>query len=116
MATTTIDTERCRRITLGGMQGTVADIVNKDLCGAKNVRGMLRWLEPGEHFDAESLLDKHQLIYFMEGDGVVTMGAQDYSLRQGAGVYLGPRETASIKQSGRETLKLLHLVVVTLTE
>lgn len=116
MATTIIDTERCRRIALPGLQGTVAEIVNRDLCGAKNVLGMLRWLDPGEHFDVEFLLDKHQLIYFMEGDGVVTMGAHDYDLRKGAGVYLGPCETASIKQSGRETLKLFHLVVPKLTE
>jgi glyoxylate utilization-related uncharacterized protein len=116
MATTIIDTERCRRIVLPGMQGAVAEIVNRDLCGAKNVHGMLRWLEPGEHFDAESLLDKHQLIYFMAGDGVVTMGARDHDLRQGAGVYLGPRETVSIRQSGRETLKLFHLVVPRLPE
>jgi glyoxylate utilization-related uncharacterized protein len=111
MATTIIDTERCRRIVLPEMQGTAAEIVNKELCGAKNVLGMLRWLAPGEHFDAESMLDKHQLIYFMAGDGVVTMAAHDYNLRQGAGIYLGPSETASIKQSGRETLKLFHLVV-----
>ena len=116
MATTTIETEACQRITLAGMQGTVAEIVNNDLCGAKNVVGMLRWLKPGEHFDAESLLDKHQLIYFMEGDGVVTMSGRDYDLRKGAGVYLGPRETVNIKQSGRETLKLFHLVVPTLPE
>lgn len=116
MATTTIDTERCRRITLAGMQGTVAEIVNKDLCGAKNVLGTLRWLAPGEHFDAESLLDKHQLIYFMKGDGVVTLAAHDYDLRQGAGIYLGPRESASIKHSGGETLKLFHLIVPRLPE
>ncbi len=116
MATLYIDTETCRRIALTGMQGTVAEIVNKDLCGAKNVLGMLRWLEPGDHFDAESMLDKHQLIYFMKGDGVVTMGGRNYDLRKGAGVYLGPRETARIEQSGRETLKLFHLVVPRIRE
>lgn len=115
MTTLYIDTEACRRIPLPEMQGTVAEIVNKDLCGANNVRGMLRWLEPGEHFNAESLLEKHQLIYFMKGAGVVTLGGRDYDLTQGAGVYLAPGETASITQSGREALKLFHLVVVRLS-
>jgi quercetin dioxygenase-like cupin family protein len=112
MTTLCIDTEACWRIPLAAMQGTVAEIVNKDLCGANNVRGMLRWLEPGEHFDADSLLENHQLIYFMKGAGVITLGGRDYDLTKGAGIYLGPGETASIKQSGGETLKLLHLVVV----
>ncbi len=116
MTTLYIDTEACRRIPLAGMQGTAAEIVSNDLCGANHVRGMLRWLGPGERFDAESLLENHQLIYVMKGDGVVTLGGRDYDFTKGAGIYLRRGETASIKHSGREALKLLHLVVVRLSQ
>ena len=44
MATTFIDTNECARIKLAGQQGSVAEIVNRTLCGAENVVGMLRWL------------------------------------------------------------------------
>jgi len=56
MATTYIDTDQCPRLKLAGAQGAVAKIVNRDLCGAKNVVGMLRWLKEGERFDADSLI------------------------------------------------------------
>lgn len=111
MAITYIDTEHCLQTKLPGAQGTVAEIVNGDLCGAKNVIGMLRWLNAGERFDAEPLPGKHQLIYLMEGNGVISLGTQDHELPKGAGVYLGPRESGSIKQAGRLPLKLLHLIV-----
>lgn len=111
MAITYIDTEQCPRTKLVGVQGTVAEIVNSDLCGAKNIIGMLRWLEAGERFDAEPLPDKHQLIYLMDGSGVISLGTQDYEVPKGAGIYLGPRESGSIKQAGRLPLKLLHLIV-----
>ena len=112
MATTYIDTDQCPRVKLAGAQGAVAEIVNRDLCGAKNVVAMLRWLKEGERFDAGSLKDKHQLIYLMEGDGVITLDKKDYEVSKGAGVYLGPRETAAVRQAGSAPLKLLHLVVL----
>jgi quercetin dioxygenase-like cupin family protein len=112
MAATYIHTGQCPRIKLAGAQGAVAEIVNRDLCGAKNVVGMLRWLGAGERFDAESFNDKHQLIYLMEGDGVVTLENKEYEVSKGAGIYLGPRETASIKQAGNPPLKLFCLVVL----
>lgn len=111
MATTTIDTLQCPRVKLAGAQGAVAEIVNRDLCGAKNVVGLLRWLDAGDRFDAESLQDAHQLIYLMEGDGVITLENKDYEVSRGAGFYLGPRETAGIRQAGAAPLKLFHLVV-----
>jgi hypothetical protein len=111
MAITYIDTEQCPRTKLVGAQGSVAEIVNRDLCGAKNVIGMLRWLEAGERFNAEPLPGKHQLIYLMDGNGVIHLGTQDYEVAKGAGIYLGPRESSSIKQAGRLPLKLLHLIV-----
>ena len=111
MAITYIDTEKCPRTAVPGAQGAVAEIVNRDLCGAKNVTGMLRWLEAGEHFDAGPLPGKHQLIYLMDGSGIIRLGAQDYEAPKGAGIYLGPRESASLKQAGGLPLKLLHLIV-----
>lgn len=111
MAITYIATEQCRQIKLPGAQGTVAEIVNRDLCGAKNVTGMLRWLAPGERFDTEPLAGQHQLIYLMEGSGVIRLANQDHEAGKGAGVYLGPRESGSIRQAGPLPLKLLHLVV-----
>ena len=111
MAISYIDTEQCPRSRLPGAQGAVAEIVNSDLCGAKNVTGMLRWLKAGESFDAEPLPGQHQLIYLMDGSGVINLGTKDYEVPKGAGVYLGPRESASIRQAGHLPLKLLHLVV-----
>lgn len=112
MATTYIETDRCPRVKLAGGQGAVAEIVNRDLCGAENVVGMLRWLDRGERFDADSLQDSHQLIYLMEGNGVITLVKKDYEVSKGAGVYLGPGETAGFRQAGPAPLKLLHLVVL----
>jgi quercetin dioxygenase-like cupin family protein len=111
MTITCIDTDQCRRVKLAGAQGAVAEIVNRALCGAENVVGLLRWLEKGERFDAESLPETHQLIYLMEGDGTVTLENRDYEVSRGGGVYLGPGEKAAVAQAGRGPLKLFHLVV-----
>ena len=111
MATTFIDTAECTRVRLQGMQGEVAEVVNNDLCGAKNVVGMLRWLGTGDHFDAQSGQHAHQLIYLMEGQGVITLERKDYEVAKGAGIYLGPAEAASIRHTGSGPLKLFHLVV-----
>ena len=111
MATTYIDTDQCARAKLPGRQGTVAEIVNGALCGAENLVAMLRWLNAGERLDAESRQDKHQLIYLMEGDGVINLDSKNHSVAKGAGIYLGPGETASISPAGAGPLKLLHLVV-----
>ncbi len=111
MSTTHIDTNRISRKKLNGGQGEVAEIVNQALCGAENVLAMLRWLSDGEHFATESLEDTHQLLYLMEGEGVISLGDDDVKVSKAAGVYLGPTETASIRHAGNSTLKLLHLVV-----
>jgi hypothetical protein len=111
MAITYVETEKCPRTKLVGAQGTVAQIVNRDLCGAKNTIGMLRWLEAGERLDVEPLSGKHQLIYLMEGNGIISLGTQNYEVPKGSGIYLGPRESSSIKQAGLLPLKLLHLIV-----
>jgi hypothetical protein len=51
----------------------------------------------GEHFDAESLKDTHQLTYLIEGDGAITLKDKDYEVVKGAGIYLEPSEKASIR-------------------
>ncbi len=109
--TTFIDTKQCQRVKMDDGQGEFAEIVNRELCGAENVTGMLRWLAETESLDAEPLGNTHQLIYLMEGAGVITLEGKDYDVPKGAGIYLGPNETARITQAGTEPLKLLHLVV-----
>ena len=109
--TTFIKTGDCARVKLPGSQGDVSEILNNALCGAKNATGMLRWLGPGQRFDAEVRQDTHQLVYLMEGEGVITLNSREYPVAKGAGFYLGPSENASILQKGSAPLKLLHLVV-----
>ena len=108
MTTTFIDTNQLPR--LKGPQGEFTEVLNSQLVGAKNVLATLRWLNAGERFDAE-VCDRHQLIYLMEGKGSIRLGGKDYDVAKGAGVYLGPSETASIQAAGGASLKLFHLVV-----
>jgi hypothetical protein len=108
MSLTFIDTNKLPRKAMSGA-GEVAEVLNQALCGAKNVVGSLRWLKSGEKFKAEAS-NKHQLIYLMDGKGRIKLDNKDYDVTKGAGVYLGPSETASIEASGG-TLKLFHLIV-----
>jgi AraC-like ligand binding domain len=105
---TFIDTNKLPRMKTP--QGEATEILNQHLAGAKNVLGTLRWLSPGEKFQADPL-EKHQLIYLMEGSGKIRLENQDYDVARGAGVYLGPSETATIQAGGSSRLKLFHLVV-----
>ncbi len=90
-------------------QGEATEVLNNALVGAKNVLGTLRWLKSGEQFKAAPS-DKHQLIYLMEGAGTINLDDKDYDVPRGAGVYLGPAESATIK-AGAGELKLFHLEV-----
>jgi quercetin dioxygenase-like cupin family protein len=90
--------------------GEFTEILNAELVGAKNVLGTLRWIPSGETFVPESV-EKHQLIYLMEGEGTISLENKDYSVTKGAGVYLGPSETASIQARCGNMLKLFHLIV-----
>ena len=108
MSLTFIDTNKLPRKAVPGA-GEVTEVLNQALCGAKNVSGSLRWLKTGEKFKAEAS-DKHQLIYLMDGRGRIELDNKNYEVTKGAGVYLGPSETASIEASGG-TLKLFHLIV-----
>ena len=105
---TCIDTDKLPRVKTP--QGEATEVLNNTLVGAKNVLGTLRWLQSGEQFQADAS-DKHQLIYLMDGKGSINLDNKDYDVPKGAGVYLGPAETATIKASGGESLKLFHLVV-----
>jgi mannose-6-phosphate isomerase-like protein (cupin superfamily) len=111
MTTSYIRTGDCPRVKVPGNQGEVSEILNHELCGAKNVRAMLRWLGPGQQLDAQAREDTHQLVYLMEGEGVVTLNSKQYPVAKGAGFYLGPSESASIRQEGNVPLKLFHLMV-----
>lgn len=91
-------------------QGDLTEILNQSLCGAKNVLGTLRWLSSGQKFTADSS-NKHQLIYLMDGKGRITLEGKDYDVAKGAGVYLGPSESATLQAADGASLKLFHLVV-----
>ncbi len=111
MPTTLIRTADCERTTLDQDRGDVAEIINNELCGAQDVTGLLRWLEEGNQYGAESNAGAHQLLYLIEGDGAIELEGKSYDVTQGAGVYLGPSETATITQKGATPTKLLHLIV-----
>lgn len=111
MTTTFIDTNALARQAAAAGGGSFTEIINRDLCGAENVVGSLRWLEAGDALRTSADSTDHQLIYLMEGEGVITLNSQDVAVSKGAGVYLGPTEWATIRQTGAAPLKLFHLVV-----
>jgi glyoxylate utilization-related uncharacterized protein len=90
-------------------QGEATEILNEKLAGAKNVLGTLRWLKPGEAFDAAAG-DKHQLLYLMEGQASIHLEGKDHDVTRGMGVYLGPSESAAIRATAAP-VKIFHLVV-----
>ena len=105
---TFIDTNKLARVKTA--EGDVTEILNRELCGAKNVVAALRWLKSGEKFKADAS-NKHQLLYLMEGEGSIRLDEKKYDVSKGAGVYLGPSESATIQPAAGASLKLLHLVV-----
>jgi glyoxylate utilization-related uncharacterized protein len=110
MSLTFIDTNKISRAKLPG-SGELAEILNKELCGAENVVGSLRWLHPGEKLDVRSDKNTHQLVYLMQGEATITLNSKNHNVQKGSGVYVGPSETVAIKQAGTAPLKLFHLVV-----
>jgi len=109
MPLTFIDTNKLPKKASTG-HGEVTEVLNKALCGARNVHGSLRWLKSAETFKPD-LADKHQLIYLMEGKGRIRLDNRDYDVEKGAGIYLGPSETATVQAASGTALKLFHLVV-----
>jgi AraC-like ligand binding domain len=109
MPLTFIDTDKLPKQASTG-QGQVTEVLNEALCGARNVQGSLRWLQSAETFSPDAA-DKHQLVYLMEGKGRIRLNDSDYDVEKGAGIYLGPSETATIRAANGATLKLFHLVI-----
>ncbi|HMF97053.1 MAG TPA: AraC family ligand binding domain-containing protein [Vicinamibacterales bacterium] len=109
MANTYIDTARIPRTAIAGA-GEVAEILNNQLAGAKNVVARLHWLHRGDHLDAGEP-DFHHLLYLMEGEATIVLDGADHRVAKGAGVYLAPAETARIAHAGSAPLKLFHLTV-----
>ena len=108
MALTFIDTNTLPRVKTA--QGEVTEILNQQLMGAKNVFGTLRWLAGTESFTPDAS-DKHQLIYLMDGTATIRLNGTDYDVKKGAGVYLGPGESAMLSAGATASAKLFHLIV-----
>jgi hypothetical protein len=47
----------------------------------------------------------------MDGAGTIRLDDATYDVTKGAGIYLGPEETATITASRGAEMKLFHLVV-----
>lgn len=75
MATTFIKTGNLPRTRVPGA-GEATDVLNEAICGAKNVRATLRWLHAGDRLDATPKASTHQLIYLMDGHGVITLNTR----------------------------------------
>ncbi len=110
MPNTYIDTNALPKVAAPGA-GEFTEVLNQSLCGARNVHGTLRWLKSGDQLDAVSDANTHQLIYLMDGEGTITLNAKSHDVAKGAGIYLGPSESAKIAHRGSAPLKLFHLVV-----
>ncbi len=106
-----VDTTKCDRVNLSALSGDMSEIVNKELCGAEDVVTQLRWLNDGQKFEAEPLANTNQLVYLMEGNGVINLEGKEYDAKTGAGIFLGPDEEASITQTGPDETKIMHLIV-----
>jgi len=109
MANTYIDTNRIPRSKIAGA-GDVSEILNNQLAGAKNVVATLHWLNRGDRLDAGAP-NFHHLVYLMEGEATIELNGAEHRVAKGAGVYLGPAETARISHAGSSPLKLFHLTV-----
>jgi len=110
LANTYIDSNNIPRTRVPGA-GEFAEILNNELAGANNVVATLHWLGCGDRLDAGPDARIHHLIYLMEGQGTITLNGNEHAVEKGAGIYLGPSESAHISHSGRVPLKLFHLMV-----
>jgi mannose-6-phosphate isomerase-like protein (cupin superfamily) len=110
MANTYIDSNKIPHTKVPG-SGEFAEILNDRLAGAKNVVARLHWLGHGHGIDASNDAKTHKLIYLLEGEGTIRLNDQEHKVTKGAGIYLGPSESARISQSGNATLKLFDIIV-----
>jgi hypothetical protein len=90
--------------------GEMTEVLNRHLAGAQNVTATLRWLRNGERFEVPSL-DDHQLLYFTDGQGMLTLLDTTHVVGKGMGVYLEPSESATIAALEQSSVTLFHLVV-----
>jgi len=109
VANTYIDSNTLQRTRVTGA-GEFVEVLNNQLAGAKNVVATVRWLDRGDRLDAGAP-NFHHLVYLMEGEATIKLDGADHQVGKGAGVYLGPSETASIAHAGAARLKLFHLTV-----
>lgn len=109
MSTTIVDTTALPKIK--DSSGASVAILNRETCGAEYAHGVLRYVESGSQFDAVAAKPMHQLIYVLQGAGVIKIDSAEYEVKKGGGAYLAPLETAEIRQKGAEPLKLFHLTV-----
>jgi hypothetical protein len=109
MANTYIDSNRIRRLSLPG-SGEFAEILNNELAGANNVVATLHWLKEGDRLDVGAA-NVHHLVYLMDGEAAIRLNDTDHRVGKGAGVYVGPSETARVSHAGRAPLTLFHLAV-----
>ena len=82
MSLTFIDTNKLPKKATAG-HGEFIEVLNQALCGAHNVHGSVRWLKPGEAFEPDAI-DRHQLIYLMDGRGSIRLDTGSYDVEQGA--------------------------------
>ncbi len=111
MAITHIRTADCPRKRLGIGEGLVASIVEEGACGTRNMMAKLRYLKDDDRFDIVPLPGTHQLVYFMDGEGAITLEGKTYNVTKGAGIYLGPTETAYFEPRGEGILEFFHMIV-----
>ena len=114
MANTYIDSNALPRTRAAG-GGEFTEVLNNQLAGAKNVVATVHWLHRGDRLDAGAP-GFHHLVYLMEGEATINLNGADHPVAKGAGVYLGPAETASIAHAGAAPLKLFHVTVPVLRE
>ena len=110
MSLTFIDTTKLPRFNTPD-SGDFTEVLNKVLCGAETVVGTLYWLGEKQHLVSRGDGKTHRLLYLMEGAGTITLNSKEYAVKKGAGLYLGPSESASILQNGVMPLKLFGLTV-----
>jgi glyoxylate utilization-related uncharacterized protein len=109
MANTYIDSNRIPHVSLPG-SGEFAEILNNELAGAKNVVATLHWLKHGDRLDVGAA-NVHHLVYLMDGEATIRLNDADHRVGKGAGVYVGPSETARVSPAGGTPVKLFHLAV-----
>lgn len=111
-----IKTGECPETTLPDDQGRARQIMNRELCGAETGVVTIRTLGPGEAATLAGLPASKQLVYVMNGAGVITLGEKRVSVGPGAGLYLEEGESAAIAQDRDADLVAVHVVVPPATD